>query len=124
MSTLDTFWDKSTLYRTESVHFFGLTHRPPSSSFLGLPYRVLNINHKRNYLGAYGYELSNSACHQQDVKGCHGVLETHVAELRSEIQDGDLKGDPNLENYPCIIWARGPLEDVLGLGCFFTCLRV
>ena len=31
------------------------THRPLSSSFLGLPYRILNINHKRNYLGAYGY---------------------------------------------------------------------
>ena len=30
-----------------------LTHRPLSSSFLGLPYRILNIN--RYYLGAYGY---------------------------------------------------------------------
>ena len=25
----------------------GLTHRPLSSSFLGLPYRTLNINHKK-----------------------------------------------------------------------------
>ena len=34
------------------------THRPLSSSFLGLPYRILNINPKRNYLGAYGYTCS------------------------------------------------------------------
>ena len=31
-----------------------VTHRPLSSSFLGLPCRILNIFHKRNYLGAYG----------------------------------------------------------------------
>ena len=30
------------------------THRPLSSSFWGLPYRILNTIHKRNYLGAYG----------------------------------------------------------------------
>ena len=30
------------------------THRPLSSSFLGLPHRILGINHKRNYLGTYG----------------------------------------------------------------------
>ena len=30
------------------------THRPLSSSFLGLPYRTLNTNLKRNYLGACG----------------------------------------------------------------------
>ena len=29
----------------------GYVRDPPSSSFLGLPYRILNINHKRNYLG-------------------------------------------------------------------------
>ena len=28
----------------------GLTHRPLSSSFLGLPYRILNINHKKELL--------------------------------------------------------------------------
>ena len=27
-----------------------LTHRPPSSSFLGLPYRILNIDHKKELL--------------------------------------------------------------------------
>ena len=33
----------------------GLTHRLRSSSFLGLPYRILNINHKkRNYLWSLG----------------------------------------------------------------------
>ena len=28
----------------------GFTHRPLSSSFLGLPYRILNINHKKELL--------------------------------------------------------------------------
>ena len=28
----------------------GFSHRPLSSSFLGLPYRVLNINHKKELL--------------------------------------------------------------------------
>ena len=37
-----------------------VTHRPLSSSFLGLPYRILNINHKRNYLGACGYPAGKS----------------------------------------------------------------
>ena len=37
-----------------------VTHRSLSSSFLGLPYRNLNINHKKELLivqliGAYGY---------------------------------------------------------------------
>ena len=32
----------------------GFTHRPRSSSFLGLLYRVLNMNPERNYYGAYG----------------------------------------------------------------------
>ena len=30
-----------------SDHLGLLTHRPLSSSFLGLPYRILNINHKK-----------------------------------------------------------------------------
>ena len=29
---------------------FESTHRPLSSSFLGLPYRILNINHKEELL--------------------------------------------------------------------------
>ena len=28
------------------------THRPLSSSFLGLPYRILNMNHKKELLGS------------------------------------------------------------------------
>ena len=28
----------------------GLTHRPLSSSFLGLPYRILSINHEKELL--------------------------------------------------------------------------
>ena len=35
-----------------------LSHRPLSSSFLGLPYRILNINHKKELLGAYGLSSS------------------------------------------------------------------
>ena len=32
------------------------THRALSSSFLGFPFRILNINHKKtNYFGAYGH---------------------------------------------------------------------
>ena len=39
---------------------FRATHRSLSSSFLGLRYRILNINHKKNYfLGAYGYGLED-----------------------------------------------------------------
>ena len=30
--------------------FLGFTHRPLSSSFWGLPYRVLNISHKKELL--------------------------------------------------------------------------
>ena len=33
-----------------------LTHRPLSSSFWGLPYRILNINHKKELQGAYGQD--------------------------------------------------------------------
>ena len=33
------------------VQLFVLTHRPLSSSFLGLPYRILNINHKKELFG-------------------------------------------------------------------------
>ena len=32
----------------------GTTHRPLSSSFLGLPYRVPNINHKKELLRGLG----------------------------------------------------------------------
>ena len=28
----------------------GFTHRPQSSSFLGLPYRILNMSHKKELL--------------------------------------------------------------------------
>ena len=36
------------------IYSLRFSHRPLSSSFWGLPYRILNINPKRNYLGAYG----------------------------------------------------------------------
>ena len=36
-----------------------LTHRPHCSSVLGLPYKILNINHKRNYGGDRGSRSSS-----------------------------------------------------------------
>ena len=35
----------------------GTSHRAPSSSLLGLPYRILNINHKKELLRAYGISI-------------------------------------------------------------------
>ena len=35
---------------SKSLYDPTLSHRPPSSSFLGLPYRILNINHKKELL--------------------------------------------------------------------------
>ena len=32
-------------------YFLNCTHRPLSSSFLGLPYRILNISHQKELLG-------------------------------------------------------------------------
>ena len=40
----------------ECVH----THRLHSSSFLGLPYRILNMNPKKEYYGASGYSRLES----------------------------------------------------------------
>ena len=34
------------------------THRLLSSSFLGLPYRILSINHKKELLRSYGYRCN------------------------------------------------------------------
>ena len=34
-----------------------LTYRPLSSSFLGLPYRILNINHKKELLRGLWVEV-------------------------------------------------------------------
>ena len=45
VEVVDRSWEESGL---------GPTHRPHSSSFLGLPYRILHMNPKRNYYGAYG----------------------------------------------------------------------
>ena len=36
--------------RSRAMSGWQSTHRLLSSSFLGLPYRILNINHKKNYL--------------------------------------------------------------------------
>ena len=36
--------------RLGTVEGFGSTHRLHSSSFLGLPYRILNTNHKNELL--------------------------------------------------------------------------
>ena len=33
-----------------TFRFLGFTHRPLSSSFLGLPYRILKMNHRKELL--------------------------------------------------------------------------
>ena len=38
------------------------THRPVSSSFLGLPYRILNRNHKKELLRGLWIKLQSSSC--------------------------------------------------------------
>ena len=50
----------------------GFTHRPLSSSFLGLPYRILNISHKKELLrglwvGVYGSPPPQFFC---ESSGC------------------------------------------------------
>ena len=37
------------------------THKPLSSSFLGLPYRILNINHKKELLRGLWVNMSRSS---------------------------------------------------------------
>ena len=44
-------------------HVIGFTHRPRSSSFLGLPYRILNLNHKKELLRGLWVELKRSNSH-------------------------------------------------------------
>ena len=41
-------WDPALLVLL--AHSAGHTHRPLSSSFWGLPYRILNINHRKELL--------------------------------------------------------------------------
>ena len=43
------------------------THRPLSSSFLGLPYRILNINHKEELLRGLWVDLNP---HLQTLECC------------------------------------------------------
>ena len=44
----DTLWDLSLKPKTTRRSYY--THRSLSSSFLGLPYRILNITHKKELL--------------------------------------------------------------------------
>ena len=45
----------------------GLSHRPLSSSFLGLPYRILNINHKKELLRGLWVQSSKVKCVAQGL---------------------------------------------------------
>ena len=75
--------------RTSSVHVpCSSTHRLPSSSFLGLPYRILNINHSSSFLGLQDSKympqkellrkpLGNAASHRE--------LTCHSGHRKSEI---------------------------------------
>ena len=66
----------------------GFTHRPLSSSFLGLPYRILNMNHKKELLRGLwvGFaRLKQHACQGGDsvgsdtrpIKSCDGETTSH-----------------------------------------------
>ena len=45
----------------DTFRVVGFTHRPLSSSFLGLPYRILSINHKKELLrGLWVNQLSRN----------------------------------------------------------------
>ena len=72
------------------------THRPLSSSFLGLPYRILNRNHKRNYLGAYGYTETS------DEFLCD------PAGLRSKVCSKTASTPRQLKNQQCMNVAEDP----------------
>ena len=60
-------------YRTPK----GSTHRSLSSSFLGLPYRILNITHKKEPYGPMGNQRSpttpssSPSTHHEGQKGLH-----------------------------------------------------
>ena len=44
------------------IETLGFTHRPLSSSFWGLAYRILNINHKKELLRGLWVGLSCRSC--------------------------------------------------------------
>ena len=44
----------------------GLTHRPQSSSFLGLPYRILNMNPKKELL--WGLWVVTRLMHREAIR--------------------------------------------------------
>ena len=59
-----------TIGRVSGLGVVGVTHRPLSSSFLGLPYRILNINHKKELLrGRGGREYGVSCFRVQEFRG-------------------------------------------------------
>ena len=60
----------------------GFTHRPLSSSFLGLPYRILNINHKTELLRGLWVE---SVC--IEIEGQSVVLSVEVLQSTRESLD-------------------------------------
>ena len=70
------------------------THRPLSSSCLGLPYRILNINHKKELLRGlwvyHGVPLwgSQGNCGDTSLQRKREVMAyiSHVAERRSGLR--------------------------------------
>ena len=63
----------------------GLTHRPPSSPFLGLPYRILNINHKKELLRGlwvetliYGVGVKDAKVHDFHLIKVFGCFEVSL----------------------------------------------
>ena len=48
-----------------------LTHRPLSSSFLGLPYRILNLNHTKELLRGLWVSHCKFRASRRNLQGRH-----------------------------------------------------
>ena len=80
-------------HRTDNkaVEIWGFTHRLYSSSFLGLRYRILNINHKKELLwslwvrlsgASFKLEVSSGGCSlRAEVKLGSGIAGNSVTNL-------------------------------------------
>ena len=65
-----------------------LSHRPLSSSFLGLPYRILDMNHKKELL--------------------RGLWVSHELGIRSEVVEGRRGSRCELVSCYVLKWDLGP----------------
>ena len=64
-----------------------LTHRPRSSSFLGLPYRILNVNHKKELLRSLWVVLSLPRGTRRVVQGSFEAACPSISVIRGMHHD-------------------------------------